>query len=92
MVIDKNIVLYFPIKAYVKHVTPRMEPVFAPGASFEQTWQRSTRGCYIPNIKALCCMVSDMKICSCFHIIKQISMIRKYQETFLCVPYILKAA
>ena len=34
-------------------VTHGTGPVLTPGASYEQTWLRSTRRCYIPNIKAL---------------------------------------
>ena len=34
-------------------VIPGAGPVLTPGASNEQTWWRSTRRCYIQNIKAL---------------------------------------
>ena len=34
-------------------VTHGVGPVLTPGASYEQTWWRSSRRCYIPNIKAL---------------------------------------
>ena len=34
---------------------------FDPGASYEQTWWRSTRRCFNSNIKALCLPVSEKK-------------------------------
>ena len=43
-------------------VTPRLGPILTLGASYEQTWKRSTRRCYIPNIKALALTVWDKKI------------------------------
>ena len=42
-------------------VTPGAGPVLSPGASYEQTWKRSTRTCYIPNIKTLGLLVSEKK-------------------------------
>ena len=42
------------------------KPFLVPRALFEQTWKRSTRSCYNPNMKALSLMVSDKKIFSCF--------------------------
>ena len=36
-----------------QHVTPGTRSVLTPGASYEQHWYRSTRRCYIPNIKAV---------------------------------------
>ena len=43
-------------------VTPGVRPVLTPGISYEQTWLRSTRRCYIPNIKDLALTVWDKKI------------------------------
>ena len=43
-------------------VTPVLGPILTLGASYEQTWKRSTRRCYIPNIKALALMVWDKEI------------------------------
>ena len=37
-------------------------PVLTPGASYVQTWYRSTRRCYITNIKALHLLVQEEKI------------------------------
>ena len=42
-------------------VTPGVGPVLTPGASYEQTWKRSSRRCYIPNIKALGLSFSEKK-------------------------------
>ena len=42
-------------------VTPGVGPVLTPGASYEQTWLRSSRRYYIPNIKALGLQVSGKK-------------------------------
>ena len=38
-----------------------MGSVFDPGASYEQIWERSTRRCYIPNIKAVGLPLSEKK-------------------------------
>ena len=43
-------------------VTPGVGLILTLGASYEQTWYRSTSRCYIPNIKALALMVWDKKI------------------------------
>ena len=40
----------------------RAGPVLTPRTSFEQTWYRSTRRCYIPNIKALYLLLLEKKI------------------------------
>ena len=40
-------------------VTPGARPVLTPGASNEQSWYKSTRRCFIPNIKALHFLVSE---------------------------------
>ena len=48
--------------SYVPTCDLRGRTSFAPGASDEQTWLRSTRRCYIPNIKALALTVWDKKI------------------------------
>ena len=42
-------------------VTPGARPVLTPGASYEQSWYKSTRRCFIPNIKALHFLVSEKK-------------------------------
>ena len=39
--------------------TPWAGPVLTPGASYQQTWLRWTRRCYISNIKALRLPVSE---------------------------------
>ena len=57
---------FFPIQAYVKHVTTWSGPFLAPAAQFEQTWLRSTSWCFIPNMKALGLVVSDKKVSSSF--------------------------
>ena len=49
-----------------KLVTHGAGPVLTPGASYEQTWYRFTRRCYIPNIKALSLPVSESKIFEVF--------------------------
>ena len=36
-------------------------PVLTPGASYEQSWYKSTGRCFIPNIKALHFLVSEKK-------------------------------
>ena len=54
-------VLYHSPKCYAVKVNnpmfqlviPGARPVLTPGASNEQTWYKSTRRCYIQNIKAL---------------------------------------
>ena len=45
----------------VQNCDPRGGASFDPRASYEQTWQRSTKRCYIPNIKALRLRVSERK-------------------------------
>ena len=40
--------------------------ILVPGVYFEQTWYKSTRWCYILNIKALDILVSDKKIFKVF--------------------------
>ena len=45
----------------VQNCDPRGGASFDPRASYEQTWQRSTKRCYIPNIKALRLPVSERK-------------------------------
>ena len=47
-------------------VTPVLMPLFTLGASYDQTWQRSTRKHYIPNIKALALTVWDKRILNNF--------------------------
>ena len=42
-------------------VIPGARPVLTPGASYEQFWYKSTRRCFIPNIKALHFLVSEKK-------------------------------
>ena len=42
-------------------VTPGARPVLTQGASYEQSWYKSTRRCFIPNIKALHFLVSEKK-------------------------------
>ena len=44
----------------------RVGSILTSEAKFEQTWQGSTRCCYIPNIKALGLSVSDKKIFKVF--------------------------
>ena len=59
----------------VQLVNPRTGPVLTIGASYEKTWQRSTRRCYIQNIKALSLPVSEKKnyetfvLCSCVQLV-----------------------
>ena len=43
-------------------VTLRAGSVFTQGALFEQIWQRTSRWCYIPNMKALGLVVSNKKL------------------------------
>ena len=45
--------------SYVPTCDPLRGASFDPRASYEQTWQKSTRRCYIPNIKALGLPVSE---------------------------------
>ena len=56
--------------ASVEHVTPRRAHFEPKGHNFEYTWKRSTRWCYITNIKALGFVVSEKKIFTCFPYIK----------------------
>ena len=42
-------------------VIPGPRPVLTPGASNEETWHKSTRKCYIQNIKALGLPLSEKK-------------------------------
>ena len=58
---DKKIFKLPLYKPICKYVTPRVGPM-------EQTLQRSSGWCNIPNIKALCLVVQDKKISSCFSI------------------------
>ena len=51
----------FVLCSYVQLMTPRVGLVLTPGAFYEQTWQRPTRRCHIPNIKSLCHPVSEKK-------------------------------
>ena len=44
-----------------KIVTPGARPVLTPGESYEQSWYKSTRRCFISNIKALHFLVSGKK-------------------------------
>ena len=44
-----------------KLVTLRARPVLTQGASYEQSWYKSTRRCFISNIKALHFLVSEKK-------------------------------
>ena len=46
---------------YFELVTPRVRPVLTPGASYEQSWYKSTRRCFIANIRALHFLVSEKK-------------------------------
>ena len=50
MVSDKKTFSHFPYISLCKTCDPRGWPFLAPGALFVQTWYRSTRWCYIPNI------------------------------------------
>ena len=45
--------------SYVVTCDPRGRANFDSRALYEHTWSRSTRRCYIPNIKALCQQVSE---------------------------------
>ena len=42
-------------------MTPQAGPFLDQVLSFEQMWKKSTRWCYIPNIKALGLVVSEKK-------------------------------
>ena len=64
-------------------MTPGAGPFLASGLLFEQTWQRSTRWCYIPNIKALGLVVSDKKIFSHFPYISYVKHLTPGAEPFL---------
>ena len=59
-----------------KLVIPWTGPVLTPGASYEQIWYRSTRRCYIPNIKALHLLVSEKKIFKLFLLWSYVSNLR----------------
>ena len=47
--------------SYVKTCDPRVRTSLTPGASYVQTWLRSTSRCCIPNIKTLPLPVSEKK-------------------------------
>ena len=52
---EEDFVVYFIFEPK----TPAAGPFWTPGPPFEQTWYRSIRQCYIPNIKALGLAVSE---------------------------------
>jgi len=58
----EDVVWSFPYIIQCKIVTPGAGSILTPGALFEQLWWRTSRWCYIPNIKALGLVVSDKKI------------------------------
>ena len=58
---EKNSKFSFSVSMF-KLVNPRAGPILTPGASFQQTWWRSIRRCYIPNIKALGLLFSEKGI------------------------------
>ena len=64
--IQENYFNIFPYISLRKTYDPRAGPFLTPGAWFEQTWWRLTRCCYKPNVMALCPVVSEKKIFSCF--------------------------
>ena len=47
--------------SYVQTCNPRGRASLTPGASYVQTWLKSTRRCCIPNIKTLWLPVSENK-------------------------------
>ena len=47
--------------SYVTTCEPHGEPVLTPGASYGQTWKRSTMRSFITNVKALGLPVSEKK-------------------------------
>ena len=53
----------FPIKAYVKHVAPRMGPFWQNGHNFNKPGGGVYLMMQIPIIKAVCQVVPDKKIC-----------------------------
>ena len=58
---EKNFKVFSSLVLCFELVTPGAGPVLTPGASYVQSWQRSTRRYYIPNIKALHLLVSEKK-------------------------------
>ena len=58
---NKNFKAFLLCSYVSKLVTPWVGPVLTPGASYEQSGYKSTRRCYIPNIKALNFLVSEKK-------------------------------
>ena len=68
MAVDRSPESFFPTNEFyifvplVPTCDPGVGPILTPGASSKQTLQRSTRRCYIPNMKALALTVSDKKI------------------------------
>ena len=57
----KNFEFFF-LCSNVLTCDPGTGPVLTPEVLYEQTWYRSTRRCYMPNIKALAVTVWDKKI------------------------------
>ena len=55
-VLEKKILKYI---SFLNPRPPAAGPFRTPGPPFEQTWLRSIRQCYIPNIKALGLVVSE---------------------------------
>ena len=52
----------FKYISFLKPKNPATGPFSTPGPPFEQTWQRSTRQCYILNFKHLSQVVLEKKI------------------------------
>ena len=54
--------IFFYVFLWLKPRTPGQRPSWTLGPSFEQTWYRCTRQCYIPNFKHLSQVVLKKKI------------------------------
>ena len=56
---EEDFEVYFIFEPKTPPPPPATGPFWTPGPPFDQTWQRSIRQCYIPNIKALGLAVSE---------------------------------
>ena len=75
LVSEKKNFKVFLLCSYVSNLwpPPGAGPVLTPGASYEQSWYRSTRRYYIQNIKALHFLVSEKKNFKVFFLCSYVS-------------------
>ena len=59
---EEDLLIFLYVFLWLKLGTPGQRPSWTLGPSFEQTWYRCTRQCYIPNFKHLGHVVLKKKI------------------------------